>query len=135
YKLVAGNNTGSDGQAWAYQRIFVGDGSLSATVTNCSGATQNSTSCIITIAVPGTYANRYTDMACDVSFTAPSSSVISRTSYWDPAAKIWKINFRPTESGAYSWAGFCGANPSGGTPNYRTVSGSFTSAASTAGGF
>ena len=79
YKLVAGNNTGSDGQVWAYQRVFVGTGNLSASVTNCSGATQNSTSCVITVSVE--HANRYTDMVCDVSFTTPSAARIRRTSW------------------------------------------------------
>ena len=135
YKLVASNNTGSDGQVWAHQRIFVGTGNLSAGVTNCSGATQNSASCVITVSVGGAYANRYTDMVCDVSFTSPSAARIRRTSYWDPLAAVWKISLRPTESGAYSWSGYCGANPSGGPNNYTAVSGSFTSTASTASGF
>jgi hypothetical protein len=135
FKLVAGNNTGSDGEVWAYQRVFVGTQNLAASVTNCSGATQNSTSCVITIAVEGTFSNPYTDMVCDISFRAPSNSQIGRTSYWDPLSAVWKISLRPTESGAYSWFGYCGANPSGGSSNYTSVSGSFTSTASTAGGF
>jgi hypothetical protein len=135
YKLVAGNNTGSDGQVWAYQRIFVGAGTLPVNITNCSGAIQNSTSCVITFAVVGTYANPYTDMVCDASFTAPSGAVIKRTSYRDALIGIWKIGFRPLESGTYSWSGLCGANPSSGTPNYHTVSGTFTASPSTAGGF
>ncbi len=135
YKLVAGNNSGSDGQAWAYQRVFVGTGNLAASVTNCSGATQNSTSCVITVSVGGAYANRYTDVVCDVSFTAPSTARIRRTSYWDPLAGVWKISLRPTEAGAYSWSGFCGANPSSGPSNYTAVSGSFNSLASNASGF
>lgn len=135
YKLVAGNNTGTDGQAWAYQRIFFGAGNLAATVTNCAGATQNSASCVITVSTAGTFTNPYTDMVCDVAFTAPSSTVIRRTSYWDPLALLWKISFRPVESGAYTWAGNCGANPSGGPNNYRAISGSFTSTSSSAPGF
>ena len=135
YKLVAGNNTGSDGQAWAFQRIFVGAGNLAATVTNCSNPTKNTSSCVITVTAVGTYVNPYEDFVCDVTFTAPSAATYRRTSYWDSVAALWKINFRPVEAGAHTWSGYCGANPSGGTNNYTAVSGSFTAADSSGRGY
>jgi hypothetical protein len=127
-------------EATAYVAVFIGTGALSVTKTdNCAAGVSRNAVCAINLANAGTYSNQQEDVIVWATLTGPSgccykAGVLGTTTtvkgFAVDGAGNWQVKFFPLVAGSYTWTLAMGANPSSGSKEYYTTSGSFTASAS-----